>query len=174
MTDDGDAYDKDAFDREQLAAGRIEVLLAKYRPIILGRCIAGLKGHPDAEDVAQDVYLRLLSEFHRGKRYPGVPYRVVVHQVIGWTLKDFFAERPTGTPLPDELDSAAPDDDLSRFTLESVFESLPEGDRAVLTLRYIAGLEPAQIAEQLGKQPNAVYQSLHRGHKALKEAWVHD
>jgi RNA polymerase sigma factor (sigma-70 family) len=169
MTDAGDAFDK-----EQLEAGRIEVLLAKYRRVIVGRCVARLKGHPDADDVAQDVFLRLIAEFHRGKRYPGVPYRVVVHQVIGWTLDDYFANRPTRTPLPDELGEAAPDDELSRLTLESAFARLPDGDRAVLTLRYIDGLEPAQIAERVGKEPNAVYQALHRGHKVLRETWAYD
>jgi RNA polymerase sigma-70 factor, ECF subfamily len=171
MTDDGDAFDK-----EQLDAGRIDVLLAKYRRVIVGRCVARLRGHPDAEDVAQDVYLRLLGEFHRGKRYGDVPYRVVVHQVIGWTLDDYFEGRPTSTPLPEDFGGGAapPDEKLTRLTLASAFEQLPDGDRAVLTLRYIVGLEPAQIAEQLGKKPNAVYQSLSRGHTALREGWVYD
>ncbi len=167
-------HDSDAFDKEQLDAGRIEVLLAKYRPTILGRCIARLKGHPDAEDVAQDVYLRLLAEFHRGNRYGGLPYRVVVHQVIGWTLGDYFGEQRTDSPLPAELGEDRPDGEISRLTLESLFEALPEGDRAVLRLRWIEGLEPAEIAERLGKEPNAVYQSLHRGHAALREAWERD
>jgi RNA polymerase sigma factor (sigma-70 family) len=166
-------HDGDAFDKEQLDAGRIEVLLAKYRPTILGRCIARLKGHPDAEDVAQDVYLRLLAEFHRGKRYGGLPYRVVVHQVIGWTLSDYFGQKRTDSPLPDGRGEAAPDD-LSLFYLEDLFESLPDGDRAVLRLRWIEGLEPAEIAARLGKEPNAVYQALHRGHKALRDEWEHD
>jgi RNA polymerase sigma factor (sigma-70 family) len=167
-------HDGDAFDKEQLEAGRIEVLLAKYRRTIVGRCIAGLEGRPDAEDVAQDVYLRLLAEFHRGKRYGDVPYRVIVHQVIGWTLKDHYAGRPTTSPLPNDFGEAPPDDELSRLSVASTLEMLPEGDRVVLTLRYIHGLEPAQIAEQLDKNPNAVYQSLSRGHTALRAAWVHD
>lgn len=166
-------YDSDASDRDELAAGNIDALLAKYRPVILGRCIARLKGHPDAEDVAHDVYLRLLEEFHRGKRYGSVPYRVVVHQVIVWTLADYFGERRTDSPLPDDFGEGT-SDDLSAFYLESIFDALPDGDRAVLTLRWIEGLEPADIARRLGKEPNAVYQSLHRGHKALREAWVHD
>jgi RNA polymerase sigma-70 factor (ECF subfamily) len=169
MTNDGDA-----FDQEHLDAGRIEILLAKYRPIVAGRCRARLKGHPDAEDVAQDVFLRLVAEFHRGKRYGTLPYRVVVHQVIEWTLKDYFAGKPTTAPLPDDFGEAAPDEELARFSLASVFAPLPDGDRIVLTLRYLDGLEPAQIAAKLGKQPNAVHQALYRGHKALLDSWVHD
>src|SRR5687767_8968654 len=60
-----DASDFD--DSQLLAAGDIGGLLARYEPVILGRCIARLKGRLDAEDVAQDVRLRLLDEFRRGK-----------------------------------------------------------------------------------------------------------
>jgi hypothetical protein len=48
-------------------------------------------------DVAHDVIERLLAELRRGKRYP-VPYRVVVHMVTGWTLKEHFQGLPTDTP----------------------------------------------------------------------------
>src|SRR5207244_2961189 len=62
--------------------------------------VASLRGDLAAEDVAQDVKLRLWKELQAGKRYV-VPYRVVVHQVIGWTVKDQFAGRDTSVPLPD-------------------------------------------------------------------------
>ena len=39
----------------------------------------------------------------------------------------------------------------------------------MLDLRYRLGLEPAEIADRLGIQPNAVYQALHNGHAKLKE-----
>lgn len=71
---------RDAEDTRLLEEGNLAALLAKYQPVILGRCIARLRGDEAAEDVAQDVMLRLMAEFRRGKRYP-VPYRVVVHQV---------------------------------------------------------------------------------------------
>ena len=82
---------RDAEDTQWLEEGDAGLarLLAKYEPVILGRCMARLKGADAAFDVAQTVMLRLVDEFRRGKRYP-VPYRVVVHQVIGWTLNDHF------------------------------------------------------------------------------------
>jgi hypothetical protein len=43
--------------------------------------------------------VRLWSELRQGKAY-SVPFRVVVHKVIGWTLSDYFAGRPTHVPLP--------------------------------------------------------------------------
>ena len=65
------SHDGDAADAALLAAGEHARLLAKYEPVILGRCIARLKGHPDVEDVAQDAKLRLWRELQAGKKVPG-------------------------------------------------------------------------------------------------------
>ena len=62
-----------------------------------------------AWDVAQDVCLRLLAELRRGKRY-SVPYRVVVFNVVKWTIRDHFAGRPTDVPLPDGWDAPSGED----------------------------------------------------------------
>jgi DNA-directed RNA polymerase specialized sigma24 family protein len=77
-------------DDSLLASGDHARLLAKYEPVIVARCVARLRGALDAEDVAQDVKLRLWRELQAGKTYR-VPYRVVVHKVIGWTLKEHWA-----------------------------------------------------------------------------------
>ncbi len=39
--------------------------------------------------MAAEVAIRLLSELKRGRRYR-VPFRVVVHKVIGWKIKEHF------------------------------------------------------------------------------------
>ena len=68
-------YESDADDAVLLDAGNIAALLARYHDQIVGRCVARLRGHADAEDVAQDAKLRLLAEFRRGKRYGGARVR---------------------------------------------------------------------------------------------------
>ena len=167
--------ERDADDARMLEDGDIAGLLASYQDIIVGRCIARLRGAAAAEDVAQDVMLRLLAEFRRGKRY-SVPYRVVVHQVIDWTLKEHFQGQSTLLPLPDEWQPEIEDASegvLSRYYLSDLFAPLPEGTRKVLELRYLAGLEIEQIGPKLGLKRNAVYQALHRGHEKLREAFGH-
>jgi len=166
-------HDSDAADAELLQDRRIDVLLAKYEPAILGRCIARLNGDLAAEDVVQNVMLRLLQEFHRGKSYGETPYRVVVHQVVTWTIADYFAGRATDVPLPDGWDPAGDepnDDNLERHDLRRLFAGLPDGTRRVLEHRYLLGLEIEDIAEQLQMTRNAVDQALHRGHARLREA----
>jgi RNA polymerase sigma factor (sigma-70 family) len=168
---------RDAEDTQWLEEGDAGLarLLAKYEPVILGRCMARLRGDDAAFDVSQAVMLRLVDEFRRGKRYP-VPYRVVVHQVIGWTLNDHFGGKPAQpfdeawNPGVDDAELAAM---LERHDLMHEFASLPERQRQVCELRYLAGLEPDQIATKLGMQRNAVDQALHNAHRKLKEARAH-
>jgi DNA-directed RNA polymerase specialized sigma24 family protein len=159
----------DDADARHLADGEIAWLLARYEPAVRARCIARLRGDPAAEDVAQNAMLRLLTEFHRGRRWPGVPFRVVVHQVTGWTLADHFAGRATDAPLPDGWEPGAEDPALARVGLRELFESLPDGARRVCGLRYLLGLEIDEIAARLGMTRNAVDQSLHRAHVRLRD-----
>lgn len=166
-------HETDAADAKALAAGEIELLLARYADAIRDRCVARLKGHVDADDVAQNVRLRLLEEFHRGKTYGTTPYRVVVHKVILWTVGDYYGSRRHDVPLPEDW---SPEDThptyeqlIANEYVASLFVDLPEQTRRVLELRYLDGLEHDQIAEQLGMKRNAVDQAIHRGHKKLKE-----
>ena len=58
-------------------------------------------------------------------------------------------------------------------TLEQFVATLPTGDGEVARLTYLEGLEPAEIAERLDKEPNAVYQAIHRNKKKLRE-WLEE
>ena len=159
-------------DAQLLDSGDHARLLARYEVVIHQRCVARLRGHADAEDVAQDVKLRLFRELQAGKRYP-VPYRVVVHKVIGWTINDHFAGRPRHHALPEGWDPTDPSDDLGellgRDAVSSMLDGLEGRAREVMELRYVERLEIAEIADRLGIERNAVDQALHRGHKELRQ-----
>jgi RNA polymerase sigma factor (sigma-70 family) len=103
-----------------------------------------------------------------------VPFRVVVHKVINWTVKEHFAGKPTHVPLPESWDPADPADAYGELidadAVAAALDELPEGrTREVMELRYRELLEPEQIAERLGMKRNAVDQALHRGHTRLRE-----
>src|SRR5437763_4569558 len=93
---------RDAEDKRLLEAGAYASLVESYYAVIVKRCQARTKSDGDAFDVAADVVIRLLSELKAGKRY-GVPFRVVVHKVIGWKLAEHFAGGPRDTELGDDL-----------------------------------------------------------------------
>jgi RNA polymerase sigma factor (sigma-70 family) len=162
----------DARDADLLADGRIDRLLATYELAIIARCIKATKSVHDGHDVAQDVMFRLFREFQAGKRYEGVPYRVVVHQVTKWTLADFFAGRPTDGPLPDDLGLREEDPGervVSDLWLRDLIVQLPDGERAACTLVYLEGLGPDQAARRLGTTRNNVDQRLFHARKRLRE-----
>src|SRR3954463_15384271 len=96
---------RDAEDIRLLEVHDHAKLLATYYPVILERCRLRL-ADPDAYEVAHRVIERLLRELAAGKRY-SVPFRVVVHKVIDWKLKEFFT-RGRVALLPEEWDPEAP------------------------------------------------------------------
>jgi RNA polymerase sigma factor (sigma-70 family) len=161
---------RDAEDALLLQTGDHAQLIAAWYPVIVQRCRvrAGAAGW----DVAHNVIERLLAELQRGKRY-GVRYRVVVHMVTGWTLKEHFQGLPTDAPLPEDWDLADSTDAFgevgAEIDLELLFEELPDGDREICRLRYLDGIEIDEIGRRLGKARNAIDQSLHRAHKRLRE-----
>lgn len=167
------SHDGDGDDARLLAQGAHARLLAKYEPTIIGRCVAALRGHLDADDVAQDVKVRLWTELRKGKEY-SVPFRVVAHNVIRWTLNDYYARRPTHVPLAEDWDPADPSDALGelldRDAVSSMLDGLEGRAREVMELRYLERLEIAEIAVRLGIERNAIDQALHNGHRKLREA----
>jgi DNA-directed RNA polymerase specialized sigma24 family protein len=163
--------DEDARDAELFETGRIDRLLAKYHPVILGRCIARTNVL-DGEDVAQDVEFRLYREFQAGKRYPGVPYRVVVHNVIGWTISEHFQGRRTDVPLPEGWEPGVAGFDgglVDRLWIAELVEQLPAVERDACTLVYIQGMTPAQAAAELATTANNVHQRLFHARRRLAE-----
>jgi RNA polymerase sigma factor (sigma-70 family) len=161
---------RDAEDIPLLQARDHGRLLATYYPVVLERLRLRLSD-ADAYEVAHRVVDRLLGELDAGKTYR-VPFRVVVHNVIGWKLKEFHTLGRIDV-LPEDWDPTDPADDFAAFEqaydLDLWFADLPARTRDVLRLRYLEGVEIEQIAERLGMTRNAVDQALHRGHAKLKE-----
>ena len=163
---------QDREDERLLEAGAYDDLLARHYPAVIERMRLRLP-EGEAFEVAHEAVQRLLEELGRGRRYR-VPFRVVVHQVVGWKLKEHFQGRAHAPPqLPDE-DVLAPDEleaVADRIDVARRLADLPEGERRALGLRYLEGLGVAEIAGRLGMTRNAVDQALHRGHRRLRRDW---
>ena len=55
--------------------------------------------------------------------------------------------------------------------VRQIVDSLSEIDREVLSMRYLDGLEPAEIADMLGLKSNTVYKREFDALKRFKSAW---
>jgi DNA-directed RNA polymerase specialized sigma24 family protein len=155
---------RDAEDTRLLEAGEIDLLLAGWYETIVSRCMAKMRG-PAGHDVAQAVCERLWRELKNGRHRGGHwPFRVIVHKVIDFTCSGYY-EPGWGESELIEIDAPACDIAVAieaRLDLESFVASLPPGDGAVAKLWLLAGLESDQIAAELGKNPNAIYQARSR------------
>lgn len=131
---------------------RLEQLIADYRPLVL-RTAYRLTGRmEDAQDAAQEVFLRVLQNLDRiGQDPRGWLYRVTVN-----VCNDYYRERSREVVLATDFVSHTPgverdihDRDRKRLLLEGL-DILTKAERAAIVLRDIEGLPTREVAELLG------------------------
>jgi RNA polymerase sigma-70 factor (ECF subfamily) len=124
-----------------------------------------------AEEVSQEVFLRLFRDFARIEDRSHLVHwlrRTTVHRCLD-SLRRTAGHHPV--PL-DEVDLPAPQpaeaDPFVGRTLRRLVASLPPAARAVIVLRYQEDLEPRQIAEVLDLPVNTVKSRLRRALAVLR------
>jgi RNA polymerase sigma-70 factor (ECF subfamily) len=137
-------------------AASFEAVMALHERMVVGTAYRLLGRMEDAQDAAQEVFLRLLKNLNRieGDPKPWL-YRVTVN-----ICNDHYRRRPV-TSDPDErtllqLADPAPNaeralatGDRKRLLMEGL-QTLPERERAAVVLRDIEGLSTREVAEILG------------------------
>ena len=127
----------------------------------------------DAEDVAQDAYLRMfgaLPGFREEARFETWMYRIVANSAMNLLR----ARGRLGEPVLDEvLDVPSPDSSEERVAerdhLSRGLQALPAGQRAAVVLKDVYGLSCREIGQELGIDEGAVKVRLHRARKALSQ-----
>jgi RNA polymerase sigma factor (sigma-70 family) len=137
-------------------------------------------GDPDdAEDVAQDVLVRLyryVDRYSGRARFTTWLYQVTRNAALGWrrqlasrlrVLRDVAMERPPAvTSAEDPVDRLH----ASRIAevVTALFQALPARQRDVFNLAEIEGVALVEIAERLGMNPSTVRAHLFRARRALR------
>ena len=164
-------------------------IVRRYRDKVfrLAISILGQPFAPEAEDVAQDVMLRVhhsIRGFRSESTLGSWIYRIAFNHALNVKAR----MRYTAPHVSDEILSTAPAADLSpleqledrrrrRAVLECVSE-LPEIYQAALRLHYWLGAGIGEIAELLDAPDNTVKSYLHRArrllHAKLSERGFHE
>lgn len=142
----------------------LTALYEHYFPRVYRYVAARLGGGEDAEDVTEEIFLRIITNLGtfswRGLPFGAWVFRIARNEVVSHVRK----QKSRGQTA--ELSDAIPDEALdhvtvieTQFTLAIVREAtakLPEAQRQVIALRFGAGLSVAETAQALKKTENNV------------------
>lgn len=131
----------------------------------------------DAEEVAQEAFLRAWRQAPDWRPAAGARFRTWLYRVVVNLCLDRRRRQPF-VPLDDIAEPEAPDPDgLTRMTevegthlVLSALSELPDRQRAALALSYFDGLSAARAAETMGVSVTALEALLVRGRRGLREA----
>jgi RNA polymerase sigma-70 factor (ECF subfamily) len=142
------------------------------------RYILARMGNPyDAEDLTEEVFLRVLDAIGRFQwreaPFSAWLFRIAHNAVISQRRKE--GARGRSSPLSEALavDSQGPEEMVeNRLALNEIMkaaETLPEAQRRVISLRFAAGLTVAETARAMGKGEGNVKVIQHKAIAKLRE-----
>lgn len=147
----------------------LEQAVENYADMILRIACQNLKNQSDAEDVVQQVFLKLLghpaSDFVEEEHLKAWLIRVTVNQ-----CRDCWrsAWRRRTVPLPDAQEANPASEAVQQEVLEQL-QRLPRDYRNVLYLYYFEGYTLPEISRLLDKKENTVRSQLTRGRRRLRD-----
>lgn len=126
-----------------------------------------LRSRADAEDVYQEVFLRLLrdgTDFRDGEHLKAWLLRVTVSRCNDLHRSAWFKRT---APMEAAADAAAPVHD-DHADLWQAIHALPDDLRTAVHLHYVEGYGTDEIAAMVGCRPATVRTRLHRARKLMK------
>ncbi len=154
-------------------------LLATYdtdADMLFRHCLLRVRDRDRARDIVQESFTRTWDYMAKGKDVAHIRaflFRVANNIIIDESRRkrsnslDAMQENDGFEPAdPDTPDVTAPPD--ARLAMR-LLDKLDETYRAPITLRFVEGLTPKEIAQVLGLSENVVSVRIHRGIIKLRE-----
>ena len=152
-------------------------LYTLYFPRVYRYILARTGNTYDAEDLAEEVFMRVLEAIGRFQwreaPFSAWLFRIAHNAVISQRRKE--NARGRSAPLTDGLavDSAGPDELVeNRLALNEIMDAaqrLPDAQRQVIALRFAAELSVAETARAMGKGEGNVKVIQHKAINKLRE-----
>lgn len=147
--------------------------LRKSLLVYAGRYIQG--GEDEAEDVVQEVLLKLWDmrrELLRYENIPALAFRMAKHLCINrLKVRERYGQTPqegiAATEMTSPYRQLEQKDQVEH--LAQIIDRLPPLQQAVLKMKHIDGLEVEEIVEITGCTPEAIRANLSRARKKIKE-----
>ena len=144
-----------------------DTLVRCYAPAVLAVCLAHTHSIHDAEDAAQDTFVKAIAGL--GQLQDASRIRPWLLQIARRVCIDRYRRTQTTVPLPDQLPATDRSVDPRLERLRVALSQLPDEYREPISLFYLDGSSSAAVAEALGISENAARQRLCRGRLMLHE-----
>lgn len=164
---------------ERVAGGEAPAfseLVRRHGPRVLALARRILGSEADAQDIVQDVFIRLWKQAAsweaRGARLSTWLHRVTVNLCMNHIERVHKRGAPLDTQGDEMIDPSAPvEEQLSAAervaALHAAIDALPERQRAAIALFYTAGASTAETAGVLGLSVKATESLLLRARRGL-------
>lgn len=187
MSDDLQTSDDELVDRARQAIrgdlSAFEALVERYQEKVLGNCRYLTGSRTDAEDLAQEVFVKTfcgLARFERRSAFKTWLWRIKVNHCLNF-LKRQRREQSVDLETPG-LDRApelqvppaagrALENDVNRQRIEDTLDQMSESLRVPLLLRDLDGFSYQEIADQLQLSLSAVKMRIKRGRAEFRRRY---
>lgn len=156
----------------------LEVLYNRHHDAGLRFARRLMGNKPDAEDVTQEAFLKVVAAMERGNG-PETAFRPYFLRAVRTAAADHWAGQAKETPTDDTGDTPVEDVSLASLLhrdnpelVMKAFQSLPLRWMTVLWHAEVEREPPRKIAPILGMEPGAVSALLLRARKGLREAYL--
>ena len=160
-----------------------QAIVERHRSMVYRVAFQFAGNHHDAEDIAQDVFIKVyrsLDRFRQDAQLTSWMYRIVMNTCIdhrrrhrlataapfGEEAEQKMLNTPEDTPDPEERAYAG---ELGQV-LEWEIGRIPKGQRVVFVMRHHQGMKLGEIAEALGLAEGTVKRQLHAAVHRLRQA----
>jgi len=158
----------------------LEALIRRYQTYVFRLCCLVMRNEQDAEDMAQETFLRACRALPRYQRREGSSfeawlYRIAVNCCRSRMRRKWYQVLPWPDPAPQLM--AEPEEQPERKVQQSewrtemldAIDALGERHRVVVILRYYAGMSNEEIAETMGVPSGTVRSRLHTARERLRQ-----
>jgi RNA polymerase sigma-70 factor, ECF subfamily len=149
----------------------VEALYRRYGPMVVRRCRYLLRSPEEADDVAQEVFVRLLRQ--RERLTDAHPSSLLYRMATNLSLNRIRDRKRQADPVPETAEAflsrvAALDRLDAPLVLERLFGRQPESTRTMAVLHHVDGLSLEEVARECRMSVSGVRRRLRLLREALR------
>ena len=163
--------------------GAFTTLVNKYQKSVHALVWRKIGDFHIAEEITQDVFLKVykrLSTLKRPDHFPGWLYVIATRRCIAWLRKNRLSTKSLDAMSAAQLEelhytqyetNRVEEAAIThrRELVKRLLQKLPESERTVVTLYYLAEMTGEEISAFLGVSPGTVRSRLHRARQRLEK-----